>query len=59
MAQASPAYADIVRRGLRIKKAGNSIVNLVGGREVHPINVRLGGFYRAPLRRDGWGWWTS
>ena len=47
MAQASPAYADIVRRGLRIKKAGNSIVNLVGGREVHPINVRLGGFYRA------------
>ncbi len=48
MAQAGPPYADIVRRGLRIKKAGNSIVNLVGGREVHPINVRLGGFYRAP-----------
>jgi len=48
MAQAGPAYADIVRRGLRIKKAGNSIVNVVGGREVHPINVRLGGFYRAP-----------
>jgi sulfhydrogenase subunit alpha len=48
MAQASPAYADIVRRGLRIKKSGNSIVNVVGGREVHPINVRLGGFYRSP-----------
>ena len=48
MAQAGPAYADIVRRGLRIKKAGNAIVNVVGGREVHPINVRLGGFYRAP-----------
>ncbi len=48
MAQAGPTYADIVRRGLRIKKAGNSIVNVVGGREVHPINVRLGGFYRAP-----------
>jgi coenzyme F420-reducing hydrogenase alpha subunit len=51
MAQASPAFADTVRRALRIKKAGNAIVNLVGGREVHPINVRVGGFYRAP-RRD-------
>jgi len=51
MAQASPALADTVRRALRIKKAGNAIVNLVGGREVHPINVRVGGFYRAP-RRD-------
>jgi len=51
MAQASPAYAEVVRRALRIKKAGNRIVSLVGGREVHPINVRVGGFYRVP-RRD-------
>jgi coenzyme F420-reducing hydrogenase alpha subunit len=51
MAQASPAGAEVVRRGLRIKKAGNRIVQAVGGREVHPINVRVGGFYRAP-RRD-------
>lgn len=51
MAQAGPALADVVRRALRIKKAGNAIVNLVGGREVHPINVRVGGFYRVP-RRD-------
>src|SRR6516162_2706924 len=48
MAQASPAHADVVRRALRIKKAGNRIVNVVGGREVHPINVRVGGFYRVP-----------
>jgi coenzyme F420-reducing hydrogenase alpha subunit len=51
MAQASPELAAVVRRALRLKKAGNRIVNLVGGREVHPINVRVGGFYRAP-RRD-------
>jgi coenzyme F420-reducing hydrogenase alpha subunit len=51
MAQANPAYAEIVRRGLRLKKAGNSIVHLIGGREIHPINVRVGGFYRTP-RRD-------
>jgi coenzyme F420-reducing hydrogenase alpha subunit len=25
---------------------------LVGGREIHPINVRVGGFYRAPTRRE-------
>ena len=27
---------------------GNDIVNFIGGREVHPINVRVGGFYRLP-----------
>jgi coenzyme F420-reducing hydrogenase alpha subunit len=52
MAQASPAHAETVRRGLRIKKAGNAIVNLVGGREVHPINVRVGGFYRVPRQGE-------
>jgi coenzyme F420-reducing hydrogenase alpha subunit len=45
-------HADLVKRGLRLKKAGNSIVNLLGGREIHPINVRVGGFYRAPTRRE-------
>ena len=34
-----------------MKKAGNALMALVGGREVHPINVRVGGFYRAPTRR--------
>lgn len=52
MAQSSPANGDVVRRGLRIKKAGNHIVKLVGGREVHPINVRVGGFYRAPTKGE-------
>jgi coenzyme F420-reducing hydrogenase alpha subunit len=48
MAQASPDLAAVVRQALRLKKAGNRIVQVVGGREVHPINVRVGGFYRAP-----------
>ena len=34
-----------------MKKAGNALMALVGGREVHPINVRVGGFYRAPTPR--------
>ena len=45
-------YADEVQRGLRLKKAGNAIVELLGGREIHPINVKLGGFYRAPTRNE-------
>jgi sulfhydrogenase subunit alpha len=45
-------HPDIVKRGLRIKKAGNAIVRVLGGREIHPINVRLGGFYRAPRPED-------
>ena len=52
MAQASPALADIFRRGLRMKKAGNRIMQVIGGREVHPINVKVGGFYRAPRREE-------
>jgi sulfhydrogenase subunit alpha len=39
---------EIVKEGLALKKAGNDIVNLLGGREIHPINVRVGGFYRVP-----------
>jgi coenzyme F420-reducing hydrogenase alpha subunit len=45
-------YPDDVRRGLRLKKIGNEIVRLVGGREIHPINVRVGGFYRVPTRHE-------
>jgi sulfhydrogenase subunit alpha len=45
-------HADVVQRGLRLKKAGNEIVRLVGGREIHPINVRVGGFYKVPTRRE-------
>jgi sulfhydrogenase subunit alpha len=37
-----------VERGLQLKKVGNSIIDLVGGRAIHPVNVRLGGFYAAP-----------
>lgn len=45
-------YPDVVRRGLQLKKVGNEIVSLIGGREIHPINVRVGGFYKAPTKAD-------
>ncbi|MCF8706966.1 Ni/Fe hydrogenase subunit alpha [Rhizorhapis sp. SPR117] len=45
-------HGDVVRRGLSLKKAGNEIITLLGGREIHPINVRVGGFYRVPRKRE-------
>ena len=39
---------SIVERGLAIKKAGNELLTVLGGRAIHPVNVRVGGFYRAP-----------
>jgi len=49
MAKDHPA---IVERGLQLKKVGNEIVELLGGRAVHPVNVRVGGFYKVPHKRD-------
>ncbi len=43
-------HRDIVQRGLRLKKAGNAILETVGGRAIHPVNPRVGGFYSAPSR---------
>jgi len=43
---------DLVERGLAMKKAGNEIVELLGGRAIHPVNVRVGGFYRTPSPRE-------
>jgi coenzyme F420-reducing hydrogenase alpha subunit len=45
-------HAEAVNRGLQLKRVGNDIVRVVGGREIHPVNVRVGGFYRAPTRRE-------
>jgi len=41
-----------VERGLEIKKIGNALMALVGGRAIHPVNVRVGGFHRVPTRAE-------
>ncbi|MCF6525865.1 Ni/Fe hydrogenase subunit alpha [Streptomyces sp. JJ36] len=41
-----------VESGLRLKQAGNMIVELLGGRAIHPVNARLGGFHRVPSRGE-------
>ncbi len=45
-------HPEVVKMGLRLKKIGNEVVTLVGGREIHPINVRVGGFYRVPTKPE-------
>jgi coenzyme F420-reducing hydrogenase alpha subunit len=40
-----------VEGGLRLKRAGNAIVARIGGRAIHPVSVRVGGFSRV-IRRD-------
>ncbi|MEM2649269.1 MAG: nickel-dependent hydrogenase large subunit, partial [Candidatus Nitrosocaldus sp.] len=40
-------HGQILKQGLQVKKVGNRIISLIAGREVHPINVRVGGFYKA------------
>lgn len=46
------AYDAEVRGALALKKVGNAIMARVGGREIHPVNVRVGGFYRVPGRAE-------
>ncbi|HEX2913542.1 MAG TPA: Ni/Fe hydrogenase subunit alpha [Chloroflexia bacterium] len=50
--QLAKDYPALVQMGLQLKRTGNQIVTLVGGREVHPINVRVGGFYSVPTRAE-------
>lgn len=41
-----------IQRGLQLKKHGNRLLESLGGRAIHPINVAVGGFYRMPRRED-------
>jgi coenzyme F420-reducing hydrogenase alpha subunit len=49
LAKIDPA---LVETALRLKKIGNEVMRVVGGREVHPINVCVGGWYKAPGRAN-------
>jgi sulfhydrogenase subunit alpha len=42
----------VVAQGLELKKTGNALMEVVGGRAIHPVNVRVGGFFRCPAREE-------
>ncbi len=39
---------ELLEAGLTIRRAGNRVMELLGGRSVHPVNLKVGGFYRLP-----------
>ncbi len=45
-------HPDLVKRGLRLKKAGNQLLTLLGGRSVHPVSVKIGGFSQVPTKNQ-------
>ncbi len=45
-------HAPLLQQGLELKKVGNQIVAVLAGRAIHPINVRIGGFYRVPTKNE-------
>ncbi|MGI9534113.1 MAG: Ni/Fe hydrogenase subunit alpha [Thermodesulfobacteriota bacterium] len=45
-------HPKAVERGLQLKKAGNEIMSVLGGREIHPINICVGGFYKVPTKKE-------
>ncbi len=45
-------HRERVQQGLDLKRVGNQLVEVLGGRAIHPVNVRVGGFYRVPTRKE-------
>ncbi len=45
-------HRDVVARGLALKKLGNELLAVLGGRAIHPVSVRVGGFWKVPHREE-------
>ncbi|HWR52830.1 MAG TPA: nickel-dependent hydrogenase large subunit, partial [Bryobacteraceae bacterium] len=45
-------HGALVDQALRLKKIGNRIVCVMGGREIHPVSAAVGGFHRTPLKSE-------
>ncbi len=50
-AWASKDYFPVLTKGLPFKKLGNDLLALLGGRSVHPVSVRVGGFTKVPSKK--------
>ncbi|HUI86454.1 MAG TPA: Ni/Fe hydrogenase subunit alpha [Nitrososphaerales archaeon] len=43
--------AELVRKALTLKKLGNSMMIAIGGREIHPVSLRIGGIHKAASKQ--------
>jgi sulfhydrogenase subunit alpha len=50
--QMAQDHPETVKRALELKKIGNALITLLGGRAIHPVNVRVGGFYKVPTKQE-------
>ena len=50
--QIAKDHKELIENVLRFKKIGNEIMTVLGGREIHPINVKVGGFYKVPRKKE-------
>jgi sulfhydrogenase subunit alpha len=48
---AGRGYLETAKRGIRFKSLGNALLAVLGGRPIHPVSVRVGGFFRLPDRK--------
>ncbi len=51
-AWASKEYLAVAKKGIMLKKLGNQIISIIGGRSIHPVSVKVGGFYKIPNRKE-------
>jgi sulfhydrogenase subunit alpha len=47
-----PKYKNEVKRALRLMKLGNKIVKVIGGRDLHPVSITVGGVLKVPSKKD-------
>lgn len=50
--QMSKDHPELVKRALELKKIGNEMITFIGGRSIHPVNAKVGGFYRVPTKQE-------
>ncbi|MBS7641956.1 MAG: Ni/Fe hydrogenase subunit alpha [Candidatus Bathyarchaeia archaeon] len=41
-------YPDVIKTGFKIKEVGDNLVEIIGGRSVHPVSTIVGGFTSIP-----------
>lgn len=46
--QMASSHGDLLKRGMQIQEAGNTLMRLLGGRSVHPVGLQVGGFSALP-----------
>jgi len=45
-------HKDAIKRALRLMKIGNEMVRVIGGRDMHPVSVTVGGFLNIPKKEE-------